>query len=111
MSLDYYHLTVPPLLVALLSLILFSSGARAEAIDLQCEALTQTFIEQLAENGLLDANIDKQNRAKQLALSLCTSTAESAQEQHELDKRQALENWFFEYHPEKPGNRRLRKTH
>jgi hypothetical protein len=107
----YDRLLVPTRLIVLLLSILFWTGVNAETIDLECEALTQTFIKQLSENGILDANMEKQNRARQLALDLCVTTTKFAQDQHELDKQQALENWFFEYHPEKPGNRRLKKTH
>ena len=27
---------------------------------------------------------------------------------NEVEKQQALDNWFFEKHPEKPGNKRLK---
>ncbi|MBV1931782.1 MAG: hypothetical protein KUG71_08685 [Porticoccaceae bacterium] len=91
--------------------LLLCSSPHAHSIDLECEAVTQSLIKRLVTEELLKENLQKQQQAQQIALELCTATTESAQKQHEADKAKALENWFFEYHPEKAGNRRLKKTH
>ena len=106
MSSIYCHFPIFTLLLALFC----SSASAAETMNLRCESLTQTLIEQLAAQDLLKAGTE-QHRAKQIALDLCTNAEVAVQQQHEFDKQEALENWFFEYHPEKPGNRRLKKTH
>jgi len=43
-----------------------------------------------------------------ITLDLCGGAEESAEQQSEVEKQQALDNWFFEKHPEKPGNKRLK---
>ena len=47
-------------------------------------------------------------RALAITLDLCGSAEESAEQQSEVKKQQALDNWFFEKSPEKPGNKRLK---
>ncbi len=106
MSLNH---SLPTIIISLASL--FCSTANTETIDLKCEAVTLAFIQQLVSEDLLEHDQDKQQRANQIALDLCKNSTKTAQQQHERDKQQALENWFFEYHPEKAGNRRLKKTH
>lgn len=91
--------------------LLLCSSPHANSINLECEAVTQALIKRLVSEELLEDNLQKQQQAQQIALDLCTATTESAQKQHEADKEKALENWFFEYHPEKAGNRRLKKNH
>lgn len=98
-------------------MVLFSSHLCAQTtnstqtIDVHCEKVIQAFIGHLTEENLVTADTQEQVRIKQIALDLCTETEKSVQQQHEQGKEEALENWFFEYHPEKPGNRRLKKTY
>lgn len=96
-----------PMLLALL----VCSSPYANSIDLECDTVTQSLIERLVTEELLGGSHQKQQQAQQIALDLCIATMESAQQQHEADKEKALENWFFEYHPDKAGNQRLKKTH
>jgi len=77
-------------------------------IDAQCEHVTGRFIQQMNAEKLLPQNPREQERIKKIALNLCAETEKRVQEQHAEDKEKALENWFFESHPEKAGNRRLR---
>ena len=95
-----------PTLACLLGL-LFSTSAIA-SIDAQCEQATNLFIQQMNAENLVHQKPTEQARIKQIALSLCTKTEKLVQEQHTADKEKALENWFFESHPEKAGNRRLK---
>ncbi|OUS10037.1 hypothetical protein A9Q89_11880 [Gammaproteobacteria bacterium 53_120_T64] len=93
-------------LACLLSLI-FSNPALA-SIDAQCERISTLLIQQLNAENLIRENSAGQGRIKEIALSLCAETQQRVEEQHQEDKAKALENWFFESHPEKPGNRRLK---
>ncbi len=47
-------------------------------------------------------------RALAITLYLYGRAEESAEQQSEAEKQQALDNWFFEKSPEKPGNNRLK---
>ena len=100
-----YRNTIPTL-TCLLGL-LFSTSSIA-SIDAQCEQVTNAFIQQINAENLVRQSSGGQERIKEIALSLCTETEKRVQEQHAEDKEKALENWFFESHPEKAGNRRLR---
>lgn len=88
---------------------LLFSGASAAAIDAQCESATSLLIERINAEGLIRRNSAGQGRVKEIALELCSETEKLVREQHAVDKEKALENWFFESHPEKAGNRRLQK--
>lgn len=95
-----------PALAYLLSL-LFSTSAIA-SIDARCEQVTKSFIQQMNAENLAHQKPAQQARIKEIALGLCIKTEKLVQEQHAIDKEKALENWFFESHPEKAGNRRLK---
>ncbi len=87
--------------------LLFSNSSTAD-IDAQCEHVTGLFIQQINAEGLVRQDSAGQKRIKEIALGLCSETEKLVQEQHIADKEKALENWFFESHPEKAGNRRLK---
>ncbi|MBL4782013.1 MAG: hypothetical protein JKX92_07195 [Porticoccaceae bacterium] len=93
-------------LTCLLSLI--SSNPAIASIDAQCERISSLFIQQMNAENLIRQDAAGQNRIKAIALNLCTETEQRVKEQHREDKAKALENWFFESHPEKAGNRRLK---
>lgn len=106
MHLNKACLNTIPTLACLLGL-LFSTGVIA-SIDAQCEQVTNLFIQQMNAENLVHQKPTEQARIKEIALNLCTETEKLVQEQHIVDKEKALENWFFESHPEKAGNRRLK---
>jgi hypothetical protein len=85
-----------------------SCGALAGGIDLDCETLSKQMVDRLDAEGLLIQTAPDRQRALAITLDLCGNAEESAQQQHEVDKQQALDNWFLEDHPEKPGNKRLK---
>ena len=85
-----------------------SHGTFAEGIDLDCETLSKQMVDRLDTEGLLEQTEAGRQRALAITQDLCRSTEASAQQQHEAGKQEALENWFFEDKPEKPGNKRLK---
>ena len=92
-------------------LLLLTAGApvHADAIDLQCEELAKRMIERLTAEGLLASSDEAaQQRARAIGLELCTGAQATAEQQHEKDKQQALDNWFLEATGGKPGNKRLK---
>jgi hypothetical protein len=89
-------------------LAVISQCAFAEGIDLDCKTLSKQMVDRLDEEGLLPRSEADRQRALAITLELCGGAEASAQQQHETEKQQALENWFFEEHPEKSGNKRLR---
>jgi len=95
-----------PTLACLLGL-LFSNSSIA-SIDAQCERVTGLLIQQMNAENLVRQSPAGQQRIKEIALDLCTETEKRVQQQHIADKEEALANWFFESHPEKAGNRRLK---
>jgi hypothetical protein len=90
------------------ALAVISHGAFAGDIDLDCETLSAQMIDRLDAEGLLIPTGPGRQRALAITLELCGGAEESAEEQHEAEKQQALDNWFFEDHPDKPGNKRLK---
>jgi hypothetical protein len=91
-----------------LALAVISYGALADGIDLDCETLSEQMVERLDAEGLLIQTESGRQRALSITLDLCGGAEESAEQQSEVEKQQALDNWFFEKHPEKPGNKRLK---
>ena len=89
-------------------LAVISHNAFAAGIDLDCETFSKQLVDRLDAEGLLTRSEAGRQRALSITLDLCRDTEASAQQQHEAGKQEALENWFFEKHPEKPGNKRLR---
>ena len=89
-------------------LAVISHGAFAGGINLDCETLSGQMVDRLTEEGLLTRSEPGRQRALAITLDLCRGTEASARQQHEADKQKALDNWFLEQHPEKPGNRRLK---
>jgi len=85
-----------------------SHGAFAGGIDLDCETLSRQMLDRLDAEGLLVQSEPGRQRALAITLDLCRNTEASAQQQHEAGKQELLDNWFFENHPEKPGNKRLK---
>jgi len=83
-------------------------GAFAGGIDLDCEVLSKQMVDRLDDEGLLIQAEPVRQRALAITQDLCGGAEETAQKQHEADKQQALDNWFFEKHTEKPGNKRLK---
>jgi hypothetical protein len=81
---------------------------QAQGIDLECEVLAGQMIERLTAEGLLVSGAADRQRAQEIGMELCSGAEESAQQQHEVGKKEALDNWFFEERPDKPGNRRLK---
>ncbi len=95
-----------PTLACFLGLLL--SNSSTAAIDAECERVTGLLIQQMNAENLVRQNPAGQEKIKEIALGLCSETEKRVQEQHIADKEEALENWFFESHPEKAGNRRLK---
>ena len=92
-----------------LLLLMLCTAAPAETIDLQCEELAKRMIERFTAEGLLATSVeDAQQRARAIGLELCTGAQATAEQQHEQDKQQTLDNWFFETSGDKPGNTRLK---
>jgi hypothetical protein len=80
----------------------------AQDIDLDCETLAEQMIERLSAEGLLAPNAADGQRARAIGMELCSGAEASAQQQHEVGKQEALEHWFWEDKPDKPGNKRLK---
>jgi|GEM_PF-1423013 len=92
-----------------LLLLAVCTPVHAEAINLQCEDLAKQMIERLTAEGLLASSTeDAQQRARAIGLELCTGVQATAEQQHEQDKKKALDNWFMEAPGDKPGNKRLK---
>jgi hypothetical protein len=91
-----------------LALAIISYGTFAGGIDLDCETLSEQMVERLDAEGLLIQTESGRQRALAITLDLCGGAEESAEQQSEVEKQQALDNWFFEKRPEKPGNKRLK---
>ena len=106
MHLNLARRNIAPTFTCLLGLLLSSSSTAS--IDAQCERVTGLFIQQINAEDLVRQDSAGQQRIKEIALGLCSETEKRVQEQHIEDKEKALENWFFESHPEKAGNRRLK---
>jgi len=81
---------------------------QAQDIDLDCETLAKQMIERLSAEGLLATDAADGQRARAIGMELCSGAEASAQQQHEVGKQKALEHWFWEDKPEKPGNKRLK---
>ena len=82
--------------------------AHAQDINLDCEAFAEQIIERLSAEGLLAPDAADGQRARAIGMEMCSGAEASAQQQHEVGKQEALDNWFWEEQPEKPGNRRLK---
>ena len=106
MHLSLARRNIAPTLACLLGLLL--SNSSTAGIDAQCEGVTGLFIQQINAENLVHQDAAGQKRIREIALGLCTETEKLVREQHIEDKEKALENWFFESHPEKAGNRRLK---
>jgi hypothetical protein len=91
-----------------LALAIISYDTFAGGIDLDCETLSEQMVERLDAEGLLIQTESGRQRALAITLDLCGGAEESAEQQSEVEKQQALDNWFFEKRPEKPGNKRLK---
>lgn len=89
-------------------LAISSHAAFATGIDLDCETFARQIVGRLDAEGLLVQTVNDRQRALAISLDLCRGSEASAQQQHEAGKQEALENWFFEDHPDKPGNKRLK---
>jgi hypothetical protein len=90
------------------ALAVINHGSLAGGIDLDCETLSKQMVDRLDAEGLLTPSEPDKQRALAITLELCGGAEGSAQQQHEEGKQQALDNWFFEKSPEKPGNKRLK---
>jgi len=90
------------------ALAVISYSALAEGIDLDCDALSKQIVDNLDAEGLLIQTETDRQRALAITLDVCGGAEESAQQQHEEGKQQALDSWFFEKRPEKAGNKRLK---
>ena len=91
-----------------LVLAVIGHGAFAEGIDLDCGNFSKQLVDRLDAEGLLVRSEHDRQSALAITRDLCRGTEASAQQQHEAGKQEALENWFFEKQPEKPGNKRLK---
>ncbi|MEZ5542104.1 MAG: hypothetical protein R3F42_08675 [Pseudomonadota bacterium] len=95
--------------VAALLLALLGHGTHAAGIDLDCETRSRQTLERLDAAGLLNRDEPDRQRALAVILEQCRGTEATARQQHETGKQEALDNWFFEQHTEKEGNRRLQR--
>ena len=84
------------------------SAATDEAINLDCANLSGSLIEQLGKEYLLVDDEKTQEKAQSIAFDWCARAESTAQQQHELNKKAAMDNWFLEYRADKGGNRRLK---
>lgn len=91
-----------------LLLIACMQAMAAEGIDLDCEGLSQQMIERLQAEGLLSTSEADRQQALAISRELCGGAEDSAQQQHEQQTQQAMDNWLFEKQPEKAGNKRLK---
>ena len=91
-----------------MALAIISHGSLAAGIDLDCETLSEQMVNRLNAEGLLIQTESGRQRALAITLDLCGGAEESAEQQSEVEKQQALHNWIFEKHPEKRGNKRLK---
>ncbi|MGD8619990.1 MAG: hypothetical protein PVH54_12495 [Gammaproteobacteria bacterium] len=83
-------------------------GVMAGGIDLDCVTLSRQMVERLAAENLLNDTDPGRQHALAVTRELCGEAEATARQQHEAGKQEALDNWFFETHPEKAGNRRLK---
>lgn len=91
-----------------MALAVISHAAFAGGIDLDCVTLSKRMVDRLDAEGLLIQSEPGRQRALAITRDLCGGAEESAQQQYEAGKQEALDNWFLEKQPEKPGNRRLK---
>jgi hypothetical protein len=101
-------ITMKYFLASLLMLSVPWLPAQAADIDLECEELANRMVERLSAEGLLTAAAADGRRAREIGLELCGGAEQSAQQQHEAGKQEALEHWFWQDRPDKPGNKRLK---
>jgi hypothetical protein len=94
---------IPIYLIAVICL-----PVHAQDIDLDCETLAEQMIERLSAEGLLVPDPADGQRARAIGVELCSGAETSAQEQHEVGKQEAMDQWFWENKPDKPGNKRLK---
>jgi len=90
-----------------MALAVISQCSFAGGIDLDCETLSRQMVDRLDAEGLLTQSEPGRQRALAITLDLCGGAEETAQQQHEAGKQEALDNRLFEKNPEKPGNKRL----
>lgn len=81
--------------------------AAETGIDLDCENYASQLIKELSGAGLLIEGGAKQ--AKTISTDMCSATEETIQEQHEVAKQKAIDDWFFQSTGKKAGNKRLKK--
>jgi len=91
-----------------MALAVISQASLAGGIDLDCEALSKQMVDRLDMEGLLIQTEPARQRAYAITRDLCGGAEKSAQQQHEADKQQALDNRLLEKQPVKPGNTRLK---
>jgi len=89
-------------------LTVISHNSFSEGIDLDCEAFSKQLVDRLDGEGMLTQSEPDRQRALTITRDLCSGTEASAQQQHEAEKQEVLDNWFFEKQPEKAGNKRLK---
>jgi hypothetical protein len=82
--------------------------AFAEGIDLECGEFSEQLVDRLETAGLLSQSKSDRQRALAITRDLCNGAEDSAQQQHDSDKQEAMDNWFFENRPDKAGNKRLK---
>ena len=90
------------------ALAVISHSALAEGIGLDCGALSKQIVDRLDTEGLLVQSEPGRQHALAITRELCSGTEASAQQQHETENQEALDNWFFKKQPEKAGNKRLK---
>ena len=97
-----------PCLFPVLLFAVACQPAHAQDINLDCEAFAEQIIDRLSAEGLLAPDAADGQRARAIGMEMCSGAEASAQQQHEVGKQEALDNWFWKEQPEKPGNRRLK---
>ena len=96
------------LVIACVTVSVYGETANtANEIDLDCQDHSRQLIQQLSTAGLLVEG--GAPRAEGISLDLCSKAQKAAQAQHEIAKKRAVENWFFQSTGGKPGNERLKK--
>jgi hypothetical protein len=90
------------------ALTVFSHNSFAEGIDLDCDEFSRQLVDSLDAEGLISQSETDRQRALAITRDLCSGTEVTAQQQHEAEKQEALDSWFFENQPDKAGNKRLK---
>lgn len=83
-------------------------AASDDQITLHCTEFSNQLAAQLENENLTRSAPEQEGQIRALAFNACERAEASAQEQHTNLKTKAMDRWFFDYHADKAGNRRLK---